>query len=233
MIDWIQLEKEVKALSTELSIVTRERNNTSRHYNSLLQEKSTLKNKYNSILKEAKEKKKNLLNLHRKLITVRNEWINAGGTLDDFCLDVEGYKLQLEFNSLKSKDLSYIKEEPEKIKSLHDSKEKTCNKVLGLIKIYDDKIKLLNRKLSSLHLYEEVKEYIHLDNNLRNSGEIFVEVQVNQLSVRKRRMYFGHKRYYVRQDGIWYRTFDDKSSKKIPLSDDENNKLFKLINKYL
>jgi hypothetical protein len=231
--NWNKLEQEVKALSRDLSILTRERDIASRQYNSLLQDKSNLKNKYNSILKETKEKRRYLINLHHELSKVRKEWILAGGTINDFCLDVVGYKLQLEFEKNKNEILNFIKEQPPKYQKLYNDKEKVCDKVFNMIKSYDFEIKKLNRKLSALHIQEQVNDYIHLDSNLKNSGEVFVEIQVNQISVRQKKIYLGHKRYYVRVDSIWYRTYGMNSNKKIPLTEEENDKLFNLINKYL
>ena len=101
--------------------------------------------------------------------------------------------------------MPYIKEEYKAIKSkLHD-KETTCNKLLEAIRFYDSKIKQLNRDISNLHLQEIVKDYIILG---KDNSEIYVEVQVNQISLKRKKVYFGHKRYYSKIDNVWYRVFD-------------------------
>jgi hypothetical protein len=230
--DWSKLEKEVKLQSLELSEMTRERTNLSRHYNKLVDLRSKLRKEYNISMSKAQELKTNLFKLHKEVSDIKKEWIASGGTSEDFCLDVEGYKLQLGFEKIKARDLILIKEEPKKHKDTYDRANKKCGDIYELLKLIDVKIKEANRYISSLHIIEQVKEYEILDNNLRNSGEVFVKTQINQISIKRKKIYQGCNRYYSKIDGVWYRLYNGES-KKHPVSSKELDGLLIVINKYI
>ncbi len=226
-IDWEYLEKQVKELSNSLSELTRERDKLSRYFNLLTTEKSKLKNDYSRVLKESVSKKDKLFKIHRDLNERKKEWFLSGGTSEDFCLDVEGYSLELELKSLVKRDINYIKNEPKSAKEKYNDYSKRCDKILEMIKSYDSKIKTINQQLSHLHLHEEIKShsYSSLD------GSLFVEMEVYQLSVKRKKTYLNHKKYYNKNDDVWYRTYDNLKKKKV-LSSDDLDALIQVLNKY-
>jgi hypothetical protein len=226
-IDWNYLNEKVKEFSDELSIMTRERDKLSRHYNLMMKEKSFLKSEYNSVLKLAEQKKNILFDFHKKVNERKKEWFSIGGTDDDFCLDVEGYSLQLQFKNLIKEDVDFIKDEPKNQKEKYLKISNTCDKLLEMIKLYDDKIKLLNQELSFLHLHEEIKDCSYN----KNDGSLIVEIFVFQLSVKRKKTYLNHKKYYTKIDDVWYRTYDNLKKKKV-LSSEHTDKLIKSLNKY-
>jgi hypothetical protein len=207
--DWDNLKRQLDNSVYMVKELNRRKNLMSIEYNKMLKQSKILKLTLDDIKQKANIERNKLITLRDKLKARKQAWIEEGEDEDSFILDFEGQEIVRQFEESKDKIKEVTIAAPRKAAQEY-SDHKSALKALGLeIRKLCNEIRLTEKHISALQVENQVLDHCFLDGT--SVYEEYIEIQVVQLSIKKQKKYYNHKRYFSKKKGKWYklRDYDD------------------------
>jgi hypothetical protein len=212
-IDWKKLSKEIKSFKTKLRNLASVRKKLTSRYPILLNDAKEINRERKIALREKKEKKEKIEKLAKKYNQIKAKWLEKFPE-DTLYMNVKAQKLAKLFKEALKDREEVIIHIPSKLEKLYSERYFEAKSLLSQIRAINSQYKIIQREIDKLQTICFVLDWQKID--ATHYFDEFCEIEIYQLSVKKKKMYHRQNEFLCKIKETWYFIVDGDAGDPVP-----------------
>lgn len=201
-IDWNRLKSIHDQYRSTLRGIDTDRRELIRLYPDLLKKRKEANLNRKTALETASTFVKTIYAISLRIKELRSDWINNGGSKENFYLNLEANRKLAKFAELKTHRKEIRLTNPKKTETVFRQTHLECEGHLQTIKLARLNYRNIQRLMDDNSTVQVVVQY---KKEVAHHYDAYLELQRFQLSIRKEKIHIANKVVFVKDRNIWFK----------------------------